>query len=184
MNNRDYYQKLTDWSTYSSWPYSRLYDEYGVAYSSDGKVLLDASQIKVECYSIPQGTEVIASYAFDESSVRSIQISEGVVAIGDNAFANMENLEYISFPQSSLTHIGDCAFYSCEKLKRVEVPEGIYHLVGTFQCCYRLEHVILPNSLRLIDGAFRECYALENIVIPEGVEEIKNEAFKFSGLRL
>lgn len=183
MYNREYYQKLTDKGTYSIWPFHRSFDEYGVAYSSDGKVLLDASHIEAECYSIREGTEVIASYAFDEASVRSIIVPEGVVALGENAFANMRDLEEVSLPQNSLTYIGDCAFYSCEKLKRVAVPEGIDALVGTFQDCSQLEDVALPNSLRFIDSAFCECYALKNILIPEGVEEIKNEAFEYSGLR-
>lgn len=105
----------------------------GVLYSADGKTLVRFPTGKAGAYTI----------------------SDGVDAIGDDAFYNCNSLASITMP-NSVTKIGDFAF----------------------SLCYQLDSVILPSGLTSIGkSAFRDCTSLSSIVIPANVGNIGLYAF-------
>ena len=163
-------------------------DEYGVAYSRDGKCLLKAPQDLVE-YKVKDGTEVIADaafsgckiekiffppslknirpYAFSEVfSLKNLVLPEGMEKIDSLAFADFFSLESISIPNSVRT-IGEYAFKNCERLKSIRLPKGIKRIERcTFDCCYELKSVYVPENVDFIaEDCFDNCYNLERIEV-------------------
>ena len=114
--------------------------------------------IVIPAYS-PSGEKVtqIKAYAFaGNRNVKSIQIPETVMAIGEGAFQSCENLESVNLP-SKLTMIKSYTFYKCKSLKEITIPKNVYY-IGV--------------------EAFADCVACESIVIPASVTEIGKFAFR------
>lgn len=73
-----------------------------IVYSKDGKKLLLARKNIEDCFTVPEGVEVIESYAF----------------------AHCKKLTEVVFP-STLYEIEDSAFQGCSELVRVHIPENV-----------------------------------------------------------
>lgn len=79
---------------------------------------------------LPEGTLSIEDEAFRGVKANTVSINDGCESIGDHAFADMQNLEFIRVP-SSVTSIADNAFegsYDPEHPSRLwfDAPEGSY----------------------------------------------------------
>ena len=103
------------WSTEvtdDDWRYA-VEDAFGVKYSKDWKILLEApTRLKGE-YSIIEGVNVIADNAFSECEhLTYIDIPDSVTCIGDRAFEYCYSLTNIDIPDS-ITSIGDYTFNGC-----------------------------------------------------------------------
>ena len=72
---------------------------------------------------VPACVEAIADGAFEGSDLLEVTLSEGLVKIGNRAFANCREITKIHFPRS-LKFIGDEAFAGCASLD-AEVPERV-----------------------------------------------------------
>ena len=76
-------------------------DEYGVAYSRDGKKLLKASSSLWENeYVVREGTEVICDGALQSTYIRSVKLPSTIISIGSVAFANNDDLVSCNIPAS------------------------------------------------------------------------------------
>ena len=92
----------------------------------------------------------------DSSTLKSVNIEEGVKGIDDGAFACCTGLKEIKLP-STITYIGKNAFFRCSGLTQIELPEAL---------------------TALGEGAFRQCTNLNGtIVLPKGICSIPNRAF-------
>jgi hypothetical protein len=99
-------------------------DEHRVVYSQDGKCLYGTVHQGITSYSVHPGTEIICDNAFLFGfSIQSIVISEGVIAIGKQAFAGCNSLSTIDLP-SSIEHIGEEPFKFCDNLTEIRIPKG------------------------------------------------------------
>ncbi len=129
-------------------------------------------------YTIHENTKVIANNAFYQSSLTSITIPEGVVALGDKCFYDCFNLSSITLP-SSLLSIGTAAFYACSSLRTIVIPDKVTSIAKqTFYACNNLRTIILPKSLITIGiEAFESCSALPDITIPSNVNRLGSNAF-------
>jgi len=160
---------------------------------------------------IPVGVAEIASFAFNpyldgiaikhydgRKNIKSVVIPEGVVKIGKSAFANCENLEKITAPQS-LTKVEANAFFRTAWQEKqngfitlnsvlvaysgddseVIIPEGITAIAdGVFESHREITSVQIPQTVTSIGSqAFCRCEALREIHIPESVAEIGHQAF-------
>ena len=98
---------------------------------------------------------VIPDGAFAECrGLRTMQLPEGLTAIGNQAFLKCESLRELHLPDT-LEEIGDKAFYQCG-----------------------LEEILLPESLRRIgESAFLKCRNLTGIRVPDRVHTIGKWAF-------
>ena len=136
------------------------------------------------------------------SKLGDLYVSE----IADYAFAGMENLRYISIPESVL-HVGYKAFEGCTSLvyeeyfdvlylgstqnnKRIAVgvhnsPDRISLYNGTaviadgaFENCNKVTELYLASRMRAIgDYAFRGCTALKKVELGNSVSYIGESAF-------
>lgn len=81
-----------------------------------------------------------------------------VTAIGDEAFAFLENLKGVKIPNGVKT-IGEYVFVYCDKLKSVTIGTG---------------------AKTIGEGAFADCGALNSITVPKNVKNIGKNAFGYS----
>lgn len=148
----------------------------------------------------------ISRYAFKGcSSLKSINLFEGIATIGEYAFTDCTALTQLTMPttltsignccfgnsgltglslQRNLTIIGEYAFAGCANLVTINFPPNVTEIKQyTFNNCAKLKDIVLPNGLIYIkDYAFNGCAALGKVTIPGGVQNISPGAFKNSGL--
>lgn len=128
---------------------------------------------------LPASLKRIGAYSFSGcGQLCSVEIPEGVTAIGRGAFQGCKSLRHLTLP-TLLREIGDSAFARCAGLAAITIPEGVTVLPhDAFDECQKLADVTLPDSLREIGySAFYRCAALRSIVIPDGVTAIDGRAF-------
>ena len=145
------------------------------------------------------------NYTFESCNrLTTVQLSEGLVRIGNSTFECCEMLTQINIP-SSVKVIGPYAFLCCGRLEEVELCEGLEELgKSAFSDCYALQSITIPSTIKSInraafecctllrrvnltegleyigDGAFGSCPSLLNIEIPSTVKYISPDAFSYS----
>lgn len=113
-----------------------------------------------------------------DRTITEIDIPKGVTTVGDNAFANCENLSYVNFP-NSLSRIGRYAFQYCTSLESITLPEGL-QTIGTyaFKHCESLVSIEIPANVNYVsDRAFSDCYALETVTFKGKPSRIHDNVF-------
>ena len=121
---------------------------------------------------------VFYKYLANDPKKKSYTVPDGVEEIAEYAFSWGKELEEVILPDS-VKMIGARAFCDCKALKRVRLPEGLKRLYAeTFDRCESLEQIELPASLQEIgSGAFQGCASLRKVVFPQGLKEIGSCAF-------
>ena len=134
------------------------------------------------------------SYGFSDcSSLKNVEIRDGVTAIGNDAFWNCSELANLTIGKN-VTKIGDSAFNGCGKLDSVTIPKGIINIgKGAFARC-NLTNVYYDGDLTSwckIDGldGLLDCDPTPKnlyisgkeitgkLVLPDGITTIKSCAF-------
>lgn len=143
----------------------------GILYSKEMDTIVKYPAGRVQdSFSIDNSVIVIGRGAFSECSLRSIQMSDRVVYIGDTAFLRAEQLSEINCVDgvnhlpSHLITIGDLAFYECGSLQQIEFPDGL-KMIGAL-CFYGtgLKTITLWGELSTVGyGAFSYCKQLTAI---------------------
>ena len=110
----------------------------------------------------------------------SLNIPEGVVEIGDNAFTNNDFIGVLTLP-STLKKIDASAFSECGFACPLNLPDGIEEIGGScfYNCQYLYGNLILPSHLKKIgSSAFHGCTGLKgDLVIPKSLTVIPSCAF-------
>ncbi len=96
----------------------------GVVYSADGRTLVCCPPAKKGSFTVPEGVETIARYAF-----YGADISEVILP-------------------STLTEIGEYAFYYCSSLPEVTLNEGLQVIGANAFTGTRVTDIYLPKSVR------------------------------------
>ena len=114
------------------------------------------------------------------NSTFSVEISDGVTSIGNEAFYGYSRLTSITIP-NSVTSIGNEAFIYCRSLTSITIPDSVTDIgYRVFTCCSSLTSVTIPNSVTSIgEEAFYECSSLTSITIPNSVTSIGESAFAY-----
>lgn len=114
-----------------------------------------------------------------EPSIVRVVIEEGVTSIGDNAFANFENLEIVEIP-NTVTEIGVRAFEGCKRLNSITIPRTVTRIGNrAFEGCTSLKSITIPGTVaRIGDRTFKGCTGLKSITIPGTVTRIGDKAFE------
>ncbi len=141
----------------------------------------------------------IGAGAFEYSGIASIDIPDGVTAIGNRAFEKCPNLTYVT--GASVATVGVSAFDSCRKLSYLDLPE--IEVIGNyaFNGCSSLVSMTFPSSLSDIGNmafsntglakidlsgsdslslgeyAFSDMTSLKTVILPDELDEIPGYAF-------
>ena len=120
----------------------------------------------------------LTSGLFMNSTIKSIEIPEGVETIKDSVFEGAYLLKKVTLPKN-LKSLGAFAFAKCNSLEEITIPDGIVNIPNyLFQSCPRLRKVHMSNNVKSIGiSAFENDGQLE-ICLPESLTEIKANAFK------
>jgi len=104
--------------------------------------------------------------------------SKPVVAIGDSAFLNKNEIVGVRIPDS-VTVIGNDAFRGCYQLASVTFPASLKEIgKNAFEECYALSEIALPDGLISIgEWAFRYCNSIKTVTVPDSVKSIGLGAF-------
>jgi len=101
-----------------------------------------------------------------------------VVGIGDNAFANCNNLVNVNIP-NTVKSIDDYAFNTCVNLTTVNIPNSVTEIsIGAFMNCALLKNVTIPNSVTYIGRAAFQATGIISIVIPSKITSLDRAVFQ------
>lgn len=108
-----------------------------------------------------------------------LMIPEGIISIGDDAFAGCIKLKDITIPDG-VESMGKYTFCHCYSIETIQLPDTIKTIEnGCFENCASLKRIELPKKLRYLSARlFSVCYKLEEICINEGAEYILSDAFE------
>ena len=168
---------------------------------------------------LPQGLEIIESFAFGNASpsggrlavqtnVSEVVIPDSVVSIGEQAFANRDNLKTLVMSEN-IEHIAKYAFsgtawYEAQPEGCIcfndllyeykgDFPEGTTFTVPLFikkisenAFAYKkgLKKIVIPDGV-ILDGSniFDRCTSLEEAVLPSDLKELPDGTFSNTGLK-
>ena len=127
-----------------------------------------------------------------KSSIRTVNITNGVTSIGDYAFYNYDSLSVVNIP-ASVTSIAEFAFNDCDNLKSITVDENntyyssdengvlfnegktelIQYPANNTNTSYQI-----PDTVKILKTyAFKNCDKLESVSVPASVTDIGIGAF-------
>lgn len=115
----------------------------------------------------------------------SITIPNGVLKIGNQAFAYNQDLASIEIP-NSVKEIGWNVFYRCDALASVIIPNSVEKMSSAFYYSLGLQTVHLPensNYTTIESQTFEGCSSLESLTISANIKNIQSAAFKNSNLK-
>jgi len=142
--------------------------------------LLCSSKLKI--VEILVGLEVMKERCFYQCfSLKIIQLPYTVRQIGDAAFFDCQELQYVEMHDHGLlTLIGKGAFFGCVSLRTIGIPESVSAIQeSAFQGCEKMVAINLPTKGLQVLGsmAFAHCTALEFIAIPLTVCVLESTTF-------
>lgn len=140
-----------------------------------GKSLFKADQLPAyalfntayETVKLPAGIKKIEDGALAGSSIKSIEIPEGVTSVGAYAFYNCPNLETVTLP-TSLTSIGRNAFSNCPKLEYINLGETAVKTIPEecFAGDVSLTNIDAPQVLS-VDSRAMAGSGIENVTLSQ-----------------
>ncbi len=136
---------------------------------------------------------IIADNAFsNQTTIKSVVISEGIIKIGANAFSNCSMLSEVSFP-STLEEVGENTFRGCPQFTSAVIPNTLSVIPsGMFSNCENLTYVIIEEpankpaenpenpdepvetDMRQLYDAFSKCPNLKYAWIPADIQFAEN----------
>ena len=144
---------------------------------------------------IPEGIEVIGSYAFDGcTSLMSVTIPNSVTSIGDYAFylcgslmsvyiTDIEvwcGIDFGGFSANPLNYANNL-YLNGKLVTDLTIPNSVTNIRSyAFRGCTSLMSITIPDSVTSIgESSFWSCDSLTIIVIPDSVTSIGKEAFRY-----
>lgn len=126
---------------------------------------------------LPPTLKKIGNYAFQRTSLTSVNIPDNVETIEEAAFRQIKQLQEVHLPDS-LTSLGRYAFSACRSLRTVKIPTKLKEIPWyTFDGCNSLQSVELHDSITSFgDYSFRNCN-LREIILPKSTTWVGGYAF-------
>ena len=122
---------------------------------------------------------IIGDHTFENKGfIHSVEVPDGVVAIGKQAFFMCINLQTVIVPEGVIL-FGDQCFAACYMLDYIQVPDSL-ESVGemAFLGCYALREIEFGENLKFIGScAFHTCRELERVTVPSSNVQIDGSAF-------
>ncbi len=127
---------------------------------------------------LPDGLIHIGSNAFSGLAITTIRLPESLYKIDSSAFSSCKNLEEIVIPENIET-ISEYTFYNCISLSSVTLNNGLVEIQKYAFVNTAIEELILPSSLKTIGySAFSDCSSLQEVTFNDGIEYIEEYAFQ------
>jgi len=105
------------------------------------------SQITALNFLSPSNITYIGNSAFRWSYLTTISLPEGLISIGNIAFAQMSYIEEINLP-STLVSTGNLAFYSLNNIKEIILPASLTYIGrASFASCLSLTSVTFLGTI-------------------------------------
>lgn len=133
---------------------------------------------------MPSSVRKICESAFQGTSIKDIEIPEGVTSVEKWAFRLNDALETLTLPQS-LGELGESVITECPNLRAIYGKYSSCHnralvvdgaIIGIAP--YELTEFITTPDLKTIgDATFWGNMTLQRVVLNEGIREIGNDAF-------
>ena len=140
---------------------------------------------------IPTSVTNIGNHAFANcSNLVEIELPKGLTNIGWGAFYDCDALTSMEIPKSlekTGTYVSasyEGVFNSCDNLKTITFEEGTTKIVNNlFANCPGIEKITIPDTVTETQyRAFYNCKNLQSVEFSKGLQYIRKEAFKGSGL--
>lgn len=132
----------------------------------------------IEELSFGGGCKTIKTYWSSKSSLKVVNIGEGVTTIEKQGLYNCGELKYVYTP-STLTYIGEGAFSYCPKLETFHIPDAVTYIGDSAFGDTQISEVNLPEGLTYLGGwSFAGCKNITSVKIPSTLEEIQWCTFK------
>lgn len=119
---------------------------------------------------------------FDKSpwstKITSVEIRDGITAIGSQAFDNCRSLRSVTMADS-VTEIEWSAFCDCTAIESIAFSENLKYIGGhAFEGCSALKTLVIPDSVQRIEySAFENCTSLQALTIGRGLRSLSNNVF-------
>lgn len=184
----------------------------GVLYYKTDKVALKAidpsSEIDMSLDKLGFEVEIIDTFCFQNTSITSIILPDGLDMIGVQAFSQCSELKSITIPasvssinryafssssltsvsfesNSQLSELSAGVFLNCDDLVSVELPDSLEQIgTSAFNGCSSLSNIDIPDSVKTIDpGAFMACSSLSTLSV-SGDCTVSDGALSNSGVRV
>lgn len=112
------------------------------------------------------------------SSLMEANTGEFTQRIGESAFYNQTSLESIKIPDG-VKEIGMCAFQGCSRLKDITIADSVEKIGNqAFYQCTDLRRVELPDKMDTVKMyTFGDCSSLETVILPAGINWVEYQAF-------
>ena len=127
---------------------------------------------------MPEGVTAIPQYAFYQvESLKNISLPSTLTTIGPCAFRYTSGLRSCIFPRG-LTEIGNYAFADSALAYTLTLPQGLSSLgSGAFLNCIWLRTLDLGGLRKIPADAFNGCQGLVSVTLSTDVTEIESYAF-------
>ncbi len=181
--SRDGVQSVCAYSFYNSPKFStiHLYDINGVESGSDGEIHFPST-----LSSLNNANGSTRGHAFENTSVKTVNIPYGIGTVGQYNFANVTTLETVTFEQGedgkdSVTTIGDYCFNGDTNLTTVNnIPSTLNSLGSScFENCTSLTSFDMSETgvPSILNYTFKGCSLLIDVKISPKTTLINADAF-------
>lgn len=181
-------------------------ETYKYAVHENGFAEIIAIKKQAETVEIPSNIDgypiaYIGNNAFKYSNVKKVVLPDGILAIGEDAFAFAGSLKEVTFPNTllaisayafemctslsdiilpdSLQAIGEYAFDGCISLKEFKPPKDLQYVgFSAFSGCSNLSgHLSFGDKIKEIAASAFEGSAIQSVTIPQGAYAVGAGAF-------
>ncbi len=143
----------------------------GMGYCEDEHIVVPSKS--------PDGDKVtkIGANAFDKSKIRSIQMSNSIVEIEEEAFYQCNRLETVEF-SDNLKKIGSYAFAYCDLITEIKLPDSFEefgetagldskptNVSCTFRGCKNLSKINIPKKVKVLYANIFEGTAIQDVTV-------------------
>lgn len=158
---------------------------FGFYRLNDNEVILTQYNGDDKNITIPETAQgakvcVIGSNVFQNKSLESVTIPQGVTEIQKYSFSGCQNLKEINIPEGVKT-IGNNAFWNCRNLTKINLPSTIKNMGWNAFSATGIKSIVLPESdvlSSIDDKVFFQCFDLSEVTIPLNITKIADSAFE------